>query len=889
LAEFLHRQLAELLMDFERYGDALAQLEFLLGHSPDGADLHLLLAKCHEADGNPRQAIHRYRSAIRLEPRNNEAYQLLSRLFREAMQHPDEADRVIDEMVSQNHDSSQVYLIRARYNRRFGRWKEALIDSQRAYQFAPNSAEGLVFVVDLLADGKDDHRSVPGRYFDGNTIRAQIEKLLRQDPRHLKLLQAAATLEWIDGRLESAERRLRQVITIDADNLDLSALLIEVLIAQGRSAAAQQELVELRRRNAPDSTVSYFEARLLMADGKWLAASRMLESIRLAPLSPATHRKLNMDLGRCYAQLGDLQRRLDVLRRAVGADRFSSAARIEYAAALADAGRVRAALAQYQQVPDSGESSIDAGRLSAAESQYRSALDSQPDNSGVLLKVARLFRANPDARQTESLYRKVISLESKAAVKDLAAARRALAILLAERGNYRDLQEALSLVEQNLDTNSNDVDWHVKARLLASSSHGDHRRDAITILERFGRRRPLGNSELRTLVTLNLALKRWPQARDSLFMLMVGHGDDPDNLAFGVRTMLEHGEFYGVGKQWLQALSKLQPAAIQTVELRAWELVVENRVNEAIDLFKEPLAASALDSRRSVALIAQVANLLVDLADRRELAGRSAVAETLYSEAERLYRLNAQTEPQQILALMRFLAARGRIDDAFALFDTAWKAGGPEQASGPESVAAVCVDMLRRGRVDEKHFRMVRTRLQQATYQFPDSAVLLFHAGNISQLDGDYDSAFALYRAAVAKDRELTAAHNELALLLTLHSGAPDESLRWIDRAIDVSGPIPYLLDTRALAYLKLDRFEDAINDLERAIADGSTPARQFHLARALAASGAEPSARATLQQAISDGLQDDLLHPLERQAFRDLRSRLIGKAVKPVVTSSTR
>src|SRR5262249_19084329 len=92
-----------------------------------------------------------------------------------------------------------------------------------------------------------------------------------------------------------------------------------------------------------------------------------------------------------------------------------------------------------------------------------------------------------------------------------------------------------------------------------------------------------------------------------------------------------------------------------------------------------------------------------------------------------------------------------------------------------------------------------------------------------------------------------------------------------INLAIDVAGPQPQLLDTRAVVYLAMDRSEPAITDLEQALADSPSAFRYFHLARAHRLAQHPEAAAQAFRKATEAGLELELLHPTERVAFREM------------------
>src|SRR5262249_25690505 len=113
---------------------------------------------------------------------------------------------------------------------------------------------------------------------------------------------------------------------------------------------------------------------------------------------------------------------------------------------------------------------------------------------------------------------------------------------------------------------------------------------------------------------------------------------------------------------------------------------------------------------------------------------------------------------------------------------------------------------------------------------------------------------------------------NNLAFLLALRSGKADEALRLLDRAVEVKGPHPDLLDTRAVVLLSARRTDEAIRELTAAIKEAPTAVSYFPLAQALDLKGDKAQARVHLGRAEELGLTEADLHPLERPAYRRLK-----------------
>src|SRR5262249_30836121 len=123
----------------------------------------------------------------------------------------------------------------------------------------------------------------------------------------------------------------------------------------------------------------------------------------------------------------------------------------------------------------------------------------------------------------------------------------------------------------------------------------------------------------------------------------------------------------------------------------------------------------------------------------------------------------------------------------------------------------------------------------------------------------------------IATDPNEVRALNNLAWLLALRNHRGAEALPLIQRAIDIYGPRPDLLDTRALVYLAMDRADQARADLTAAIADTPTAGRYLHLAHVCEMADDADGAAAALRKAKGLGLKRAQLHPVELAACTKL------------------
>ena len=94
-----------------------------------------------------------------------------------------------------------------------------------------------------------------------------------------------------------------------------------------------------------------------------------------------------------------------------------------------------------------------------------------------------------------------------------------------------------------------------------------------------------------------------------------------------------------------------------------------------------------------------------------------------------------------------------------------------------------------------------------------------------------YDEAEDFYREIIKNNSGNSAAMNNLGVLLAAQGQNLDESLKLVNRAIELAGPVSTMLDSRASVYLALKRPKKALADMKRSIEVEDDGVRRFHQA----------------------------------------------------------
>ena len=133
----------------------------------------------------------------------------------------------------------------------------------------------------------------------------------------------------------------------------------------------------------------------------------------------------------------------------------------------------------------------------------------------------------------------------------------------------------------------------------------------------------------------------------------------------------------------------------------------------------------------------------------------------------------------------------------------------------------------------ERVANWMQTALDRAGPQ-SKSSILRVGLANLRERQKQFEAAKTLYSQDIAQGGGDVVSLNNLAWLTILKDAKESGSaLSLINRAMDRKGPLPELLDTRGVIYLKAGDFQHAIADLTTAAAGAPSPAKYFHLAQA--------------------------------------------------------
>jgi Flp pilus assembly protein TadD len=277
---------------------------------------------------------------------------------------------------------------------------------------------------------------------------------------------------------------------------------------------------------------------------------------------------------------------------------------------------------------------------------------------------------------------------------------------------------------------------------------------------------------------------------------------------------------------------------------------------------REPELLSLLESRgRQVQdQIGQVAALL-------DHYGFTKQAE----EAYRTYVARDPKQPERALALAVFLAHQDRVSEAMEILKKAWS------TCRREYVAAAALPLYDAPSVDPVGKAQIKAWLEEAIQQRPEAAPLEPKLGTLLYKEGRFDEAEAVFRQTLAHEPDNAESLNNLAWeLVRREPSKSDEALELINRAVQVHGNIPNLVETRGVVLIRANQVDQALRDLRIArVGNPASPSIALHLAWALLASGNTGEAHKEFQEAERLGLKAKTVDPLSRKAIDMLRQAL--------------
>jgi tetratricopeptide (TPR) repeat protein len=377
----LREKLAQWMLRFGRYGDAATELAVLREHLSAAAgdtngesvidphEIELMQARVFVGLGEFRQAAAAAAGIIGFDlntqtftsdttfdtdrppppdTRNDrssevmlKASTLLASILSEKLQTPQSAATVLEHLVATEPKNAQAWLMLARWHQSRNELSKAGAAVRKAAELAPENPDVVLTDTELCVAEQ--------RYDVAAQLAAKARSLFPDDER---VFRALATIATRQGDPERAVAVLKEGLEAQPGQPSLLLMLADIQLQNDLLADAEKTITTfVDRQGATNPAVGMLQARLLMAQSRWLGAKQKLENVRpLVAESESLTRQIDLLLGRCHEMLGQFDEQLAANQRVLSEDHESLAARTGVAAALAAAGKPDAALTEYEAV-----------------------------------------------------------------------------------------------------------------------------------------------------------------------------------------------------------------------------------------------------------------------------------------------------------------------------------------------------------------------------------------------------------------------------------------------------------------------------------------------------------------------------------------------------------
>jgi tetratricopeptide (TPR) repeat protein len=744
----------------------------------------------------------------------------------------------------------------------------------------------------------DERRSLLAR------ARTLLNEAASRRPGWAPVTLTLALVEQLDGNADAAIDALEEAREFGVRDRDSLLRLYRLYLGDGRTERADSLVAEMQSLGLgdDDGLIAKLAAESSLREAD---PARALEEARAAVDPDSGDYRDHLWLAQFLTAADRAEEAEAELVEAVELARDETAPRIALVRFLAANDRRDEALGAIEEaraeLPDDRSALALArcfatiGELDRAFPHFDRAIARSPRDPAPLRAAAETALLGNETGRAEDYLTQLARLGTEAdAADDATWARRTLALVMAASGDPTKRRAAVEQADAGAAAAVEDL--RTRAQVLALQVDQASRSQAIRILEQIIDQKAAGTPDDRFLLAqLYEAAGQWSRARQRMLGLLAENGDNPVYLVRFIGWLLvpEPGRGHDPDPQaarpWIDRLAKLAPDAIQTAEARARSLAALGRADEAV-VGLERFAESHPDQLAAVAALVEqldspsraepLYRLLVERSDdpsdllrlagvlERQGDGRLAEAEDAFR------RLVAESEdPKAVFRLAGFLARQGRLDEALAICEQA------RSTCPPSLVANATLELVFPNAPNSDQFERAGRLLEDLRASHPQEVEILFQLANLRSLQGRNDEAERLFRDSVKRAPGQPGPLNNLAWYLALAGDRSKaaEALQLIDRAITDVGPDPNLLDTRSLALLRLDRVDEALDDLQSAISRSrrQDPLWFFHQAQALLQADRRAEAVEALDNARKAGLEESSIAPLERSGYDRLVAAL--------------
>lgn len=625
------------------------------------------------------------------------------------------------------------------------------------------------------------------------------------------------------GKLELAVEAYQQAIRLGAQQVAVYEQLVLLLYQLNRLGEVEAYLTDLRGRSADSIGLSSLEITLALKAGQTTRALDLARSaVASRPNDPLAHiwlAQLLLTNDKPDEALAALQRAQELSP----SDPRVYGALVNYFIRTKQLDHARATLEEFStqiNVPEVERELLRAGGYQLigdhdrALTHVREAVRLDPNNPKVHERLAAILLAT-DVDAAEKALRRALELDH-----DSVTVRQSLAALLADRGGTQRWHEAVTLLDEAGPTAAGQsLDRQLQAVLYARRGGPDNLAQAEKLLASLLANPQTATPQNRLLLAQVLdAQGQTKRARQEYLQLADHPQATPQHIEAYLDWLLRH-DAVEPASPWLDKLDKLAPTSTATMALRVrW--MDQSRKRDQIEPYLERMGTQLLSSS-AAASVSRDEELRVC-----QVIGDLLVTARQSAAAERWYRRAFELDPAQYDRLARSLAEQERIEEAVEL---CLAAADHDPSYRPATVLARTLGLTYPRAPGAERAEPL---LQQALAAYADVPELLGAVADLRLVQERLEEACQLYRRIVDLQPNNVQALNNLALALAEQPSHETEALQFLDRAIEITGDQPNLLDSKGSVLLALGRVREAIALFSAAVsAANPDPRFYFHLA----------------------------------------------------------
>lgn len=482
-ASELYVDLANMLSSSGKPADATGVLDKLRNQMPKSPQAAIAIGGYYAERGDVDKALVEYQRGLSMSPGNLDIEKRMEELFLISSR-TEEASKLDAELTKQAPKDATVSVDHGRLLLAQGKQQDALIALQNAVKTAPDSA-GAHYYLGLAYWQTDSLGQANGEF----------QEALRVSPGFPLALRDLAQLSLAQNHPLEAQPYAQQLVQRFPADVNARMLLGEILLREGRTTPAEQQLLAARQLAPNNATVHLNSGQLYAAEKKWTEAEKEFETATsLDPSSPTVlfayadflvsrqrapkaialaqqfvnahpdNAQGHLVLGSLQFKSKDMSAAQQEFERAIQIDPKNVQGYLRMGLVYEQQNQPDAAIAQYQKalalqpklvpvITTVGNLYLEKGDLETARTYYERALQVDPD-----FAVANANMAWIDAQEGKDLDVALsMAQKAKSRMPDVAAISDALAWVMYKKGEY---SSAIPLFQECVKKNPGSAEFH---------------------------------------------------------------------------------------------------------------------------------------------------------------------------------------------------------------------------------------------------------------------------------------------------------------------------------------------------------------------------------------------------------------------------------------------